>query len=132
MQSLLMVGLGGFLGANARYILSTWVARHITKLLGLSLPVGTLFVNATGSLLLALVITWWSSRVDVPRNIQLLVGMGFFGSYTTFSTFANESIALLQHGQWGDALGNIVLTNTICLAGVIVGVTLGQRFFAAG
>lgn len=127
MENLLIVGLGGFLGANARYLLSAWVADRAAGLFPLNIPLGTLAVNVIGSLLLAVFIAWIARRVTVPERPRLLIGTGFFGAFTTFSTYANESVALIRDGDWAAGMGNMVITNLLCVAAVIVGLMIGSR-----
>jgi len=98
-QALLFVGLGGFFGANVRYILSFVLTEGIAKLTGWRLPFGTAFVNITGSFLLAVFLYWAGRRAGFPDSVRLLVGTGFFGAYTTFSTYANASINLILGGE---------------------------------
>ena len=126
MINLLYVGIGGFLGANARYILSNWVVYRLSQWTGVSLPYGTAFVNITGSFLLAAFIVWAGKRSGFPDGVQLLIGTGFFGAYTTFSTYANETIALFRQ-DWRLGLGYMIVTNGLCLLGVILGI-----WFASG
>lgn len=119
----IFIGIGGFLGANARYLFTVW----ITSRVGTTFPFGTLFVNFAGSLLLALFIHWSVRQFSLSPQVRLLIGTGFFGAFTTFSTFANESIALIQSGHWLAAVSNIVVTNVICLVGVLIGLALASR-----
>jgi CrcB protein len=125
--SLLYIGIGGFLGANARYLLTVWLTQQIANRIGTSYPLGTLVVNVSGSLLLAFFLTWTAHQFAISENLRLLVGTGFFGAYTTFSTFANESIALFRTEHWGVALVNIIGTNLLCLGGVLLGMLLAHR-----
>ena len=81
MDTILLVGLGGFLGANARYLFSLWISQQIAKNHALSSELGTLFVNFTGSLLLAVFLTWAANRVQLPTQIRLLIATGFFGGF---------------------------------------------------
>ncbi len=118
---MLLVGLGGFLGANARYWLGLLVVNGSSRM-----TAGTLFVNFTGSLLLALFISWAGRQVALPSGVGLFLATGFFGSYTTFSTFANESFALARDGQWAGAAAYVIGTNAACLLGVLIGIWLGQ------
>lgn len=128
-RNLLYVGLGGFLGANARYLLSSFINARTMQTTRWNIPFGTAFVNITGSLLLAIFIVWAQRRVPlVPNSVKLLIGTGFFGAYTTFSTFANESILLWKENTL-QALGYIILTNCLCLLGVILGLWLANRWF---
>lgn len=128
-QAFLWVGVGGFFGANARYALSLWLSRRFPIILGQTIPLGTAFVNITGSFLLALFLSYVSKRTGFPSSAKLLIGTGFFGAYTTFSTYANESINLINDGQWLTGLSYIVGTNLLCLLGVIAGLMLANRFF---
>lgn len=124
----LYIGIGGFLGANARYIISNWLTENLSTWLGWNVPFGTAFVNITGSLLLALFMVWSGVRLDLPSNLRLLIGTGFFGAYTTFSTYANESVDL-WHRDWRVAVGYIVMTNALCLIGVLFGLFIGNRLW---
>ena len=126
MDSLIVVGIGGFFGANARYLLSLWTDNLLIPRLG-AFPYGTLLVNVIGSFGLALFGAWFSAKAGMSPHLRLLVGAGFFGAFTTFSTFANENIALLQGGASALFLLNLLLTNASCLIGVGVGLLLGQR-----
>lgn len=119
---MLYVGAGAFFGANLRYLASVLIARFIPRV-----GAGTFFVNVTGSLLLAVFLAWASRRVGVSVNARLLVATGFFGSYTTFSSFANESLAIARDAHWAEAAAYIVGTNAACLLAALVGVWLGSR-----
>ncbi len=130
MTGLLAVGIGGFLGAITRYLLSGWLAVRFAENFDSQFPVGTLFVNVTGSFLLALFVVWVSHQVNLAQEVRLVVATGFFGAYTTFSTYATESVALLQQGLWS-GVGNILLTNGLCLIAVLLGVWLGTQWWTA-
>lgn len=123
MANFIFIGIGGFLGANARYLFTVW----ITTRFGATFPAGTLFVNFAGSLLLALFLQWSSHQVELPNHIRLLVGTGFFGAFTTFSTFATETVLLAQTGHWAVAAGNVIVTNVVCILGVVAGLALASR-----
>lgn len=130
MESLIYVGVGGFFGANARYLLTQWTNEVLAPRWGL-FPYGTLLVNLIGSFGLALFGVWLSGKTGLSPQLRLLVGAGFFGAFTTFSAFANESLALLQGGGGAAFALNIALTNGGCLLGVVLGLSLGHRLFAA-
>ena len=124
METLLIIGLGAFVGANLRYWLSGWAADN----LGRAFPWGTLIINFSGSVVLAIFTSWAASRAGLDPRVRLLVAIGFCGGYTTYSTYANESVALMQAGNWLAAAGYILGTNAICIAGVIVGLIVGKQF----
>lgn len=92
MREFLLIGVGAVLGANLRY----WVAGYFADRLGLAFPYGTLFINITGSFLLGFILTLLANRLVADPTIRLLVGTGFLGAYTTFSTFSYDTISLLQ------------------------------------
>jgi CrcB protein len=88
---MLCVAVGGFFGALARYGVSTWANRRFPSVV----PRATLFVNLSGSLLLGLLAGGnWGTAVT------LLLGTGFMGAYTTFSTFNVENVQLARRKQW--------------------------------
>lgn len=130
MDSLLYIGIGGFLGANARYLLTLGTNQALTPLLGL-FPYGTLLVNVVGSFGLALFGVWFGARSGLSPQLRLLIGSGFFGAFTTFSAFANESYALADDGKIALLMLNAILNYGLCLIGVALGLLLGGRLFGA-
>ena len=130
MDALFFVGIGGFLGANARYWMTAWTDSFLASRVGV-FPFGTLAVNLLGSFGLALFSAWLGSRAGLSPQLRLLVGAGFFGAFTTFSTFANESAALLEKGGLGPFLLNVMLNNGLCLLGVAAGLAVAQRLLGA-
>ena len=119
-----LIGIGGIVGANARYLVSVWAARRI----GASFPHGTLIVNLSGSLLLGFVATWIVGRVVYEREIQLLVSIGFLGAYTTFSTFAFESVGLLRRRAYVLATANVLGSAVLGLLGAWIGAMVARAF----
>lgn len=130
MDALFFVGIGGFLGANARYWMTAWTDSILAPRWG-SFPFGTLAVNLLGSFGLALFGAWIGSRAGLSPQLRLLVGAGFFGAFTTFSTFANESMTLLEKGGLGPFLLNVMLNNGLCLLGVAAGLAAARRLLGA-
>ncbi len=123
MGRFLLVCLGGALGSGARYLVSTWALTAF----GPGFPRGTLLVNATGSFLLAVVMTVAISTEAVSPELRLFLGAGIMGGYTTYSSFNWETIALAEQGSLGLAALNVGLTVVTCLLGGLAGVALAHR-----
>jgi CrcB protein len=118
-----VVGVGGALGAIARYYTTDWVRTA----LGAEMPWGTLAVNVLGSLLLGFLFVWLEHRA--PSNVSReLLAIGFLGSFTTFSTFSYETVALVRAGEslraGGYALGSVLLGVMAVLVGAGLAMTL--------
>jgi CrcB protein len=120
--SYLWISLGAVIGAVARYFLSTYIARHFSTVF----PYGTLLINITGSLILGFFLVYSTERMLLDPRWRLLVAIGFCGSYTTFSSYAFESFALMEQGQWLLMAVNILVSNALCLAGVLAGAALAR------
>jgi len=116
------IALGAVVGASARYFLSTQIARHFST----TFPYGTLLINITGSLVLGFFLVYSTERVLLDPRWRLLVAIGFCGSYTTFSSYAFESFALMEQGQWLMMGLNILFSNALCLAAVLAGAALAR------
>lgn len=100
------VGVGGFAGAASRY-LSLILASHIFG--GRSFPYGTMIVNLSGCFLIGLGFGITTSREFLSPETRLLIFTGFFGSFTTYSTFAYESFALAREGGFVASALNVCL-----------------------
>ena len=118
----LWIALGAVVGASARYFLSLLVARNFAS----AFPYATLIINITGSLILGFFLVFSTERALLDPRWRLLVAIGFCGSYTTFSSYAFESFALMEQGQWLLSGLNIVGSNVLCLAAVLAGAALAR------
>ncbi len=116
------VALGGIVGACARYFLSRFTA----KILGTSFPWGTLLINVTGSFLLGLFLVYTTERVLLDPKWRLLIAIGFCGAYTTFSSYAYESMTYVQQGNWGLFAGNVLANNILCLLAILGAAALAR------
>lgn len=116
----LIIGIGGFLGANARYLLGGWIAERY----GTSFPYGTMVINMSGSFVIGFFLVLISERFIIHPNWRLFFAIGFLGAYTTFSTFSFETFALIQQRSFFLALtnmaGSIVLGQLAVVAGMIL------------
>lgn len=117
LESMAYIALGSILGANLRYFVSDWLARHQSS----SFPFGTLAVNATGSFALGFFLIWTTERVLASPQWRLLVAVGFCSSYTTFSSYTFETFKMVEQGRLWDAGMNFLANNLVCLIGAIVG-----------
>jgi CrcB protein len=119
---LLLVGLGGFAGAVARWLIDGWVSERNPS----AFPVGTLVVNLTGSFLLGVLFAWVIERNVLPADVRAPVMIGFIGAYTTFSTFMLESWRLVEDGAWALATANLVGSVVLGLVAVVAGLAVGR------
>ncbi len=113
----LAISLGAILGANARYWIGVWAK----ELLSISFPLGTFIVNVLGSFLLGFLVALSLKRGDLSQTTLLLLGTGFMGSFTTFSTFSVETVQLISNGDWQLAFFNLVGSIALGLGGVWLG-----------
>lgn len=120
-RSLLFVAAGGAVGAMLRYLLSGWMQR-VT-----SFPVGTLGVNLIGCFFLGLLGAAITGPLLMREEWRLAVMIGLLGAFTTFSTYAWETLLLAEDGRWAMALGNVLLSNGLGFVAVYVGFRLSQR-----
>jgi len=116
------ISISAIVGANLRYLLSRLAAREF----GTVFPYGTLFINVLGSFIVGFFVIWTTERVLVDPRWRLLVVIGFCGSFTTFSSYAFETIAYFEQGQWALMAANILTNNVLCLGGAIAGMALAR------
>lgn len=114
------VAIGGILGANTRFLLSAWAAERY----GTRLPIGTFLINLSGSFALGVVTTLIAERFDGNATASLLIGTGFCGAYTTFSTFTFEALSLLQQGDLRSAGRYLAGSMAFGIAGALLGISL--------
>ena len=108
----LLVAAGGALGAVARFAVATGFARRF----GSGWPWGTLFINVTGSFIIAVLAARLTSA-----NLRYLLPIGFLGAYTTFSTYEFETLRLFQLGQAPGALVYVAASNLLGFGAVLLG-----------
>lgn len=119
---LLLIGLGGFAGAIARYLVDGLVSERTSG----AFPFGTLVINASGSFLLGLLFAMTAERAILPAEIRGPVLIGFIGAYTTFSTFMLESWRLIETGAMGLAALNLAGSTVLGLVAMVAGLAIGR------
>jgi fluoride exporter len=122
MDKFLLISAGAIIGANTRYWLGTWIAEKW----GTAFPYGTFVINITGSLFIGFFMTLATERFLIDPRWRLLIAVGFLGAYTTFSTYAYESLGLFQRGQWIPGILNAFGSTVTGLIAVGIGVYLGR------
>ena len=122
MKDFLAISVAAIVGANFRYLLSRLAARDF----GPVFPYGTLAINILGSFIVGFFVIWTTERVLVDPRWRLLVVVGFCGSFTTFSSYAYETMAYFAQGQWALMLVNIFSNNLLCLGAALGGMAVAR------
>ncbi len=116
-KSLFIVGIGSFIGGALRHLLSSWMKNSCTQ----GFPWGTLMVNLLGCFVIGVIFALFSRYSTTSNPWCLLLTTGLCGGFTTFSTFANEGLQMLQNGNIGAFAGYV----TTSLVGGIALTALG-------
>ncbi|HTB12237.1 MAG TPA: fluoride efflux transporter CrcB [Bryobacteraceae bacterium] len=122
MQTLLLISLGAILGANLRY----FVAQYVARLIPSSFPFGTLIINISASFILGFFLIWSSERVLTDPRWRIFIAVGFCATYSTYSSYAFETFALIEKGLFSLATLNFLATNVVCFIAVALGAMLAR------
>lgn len=125
MLNCVAVGLGGFVGAVARYLLGLVPLGHLS-----SFPFITLLINLLGSFAIGVISQLASDKGSANTQLTLFLKVGVCGGFTTFSTFALESGNLFQNGKSVSAVVYIVLSVALCIAGALLGRLIVKKLAA--
>ena len=123
MKLLIFIGIGGFLGAIARYLISSFLQSSLSS----QFPIGTLGVNILGSFLIGFLALYFQAHTS--PQMKVLIITGFLGALTTFSTFSYESVMLLDEGMYLKAILSIFLNLSLSLLATITAIALYKRLF---
>jgi len=121
-NDVLVISIGAIVGANARWVISRFAAKILSPIF----PYGTLVINVTGSFLVGFFMIWATERVLIDPRWRLLIVVGFCGAFTTFSSYAFETMAYFEQGQWLLLLTNVVSNNLLCLGVAVAGMALAR------
>lgn len=122
MMKIILIFLGGGIGAVARYALQGFVHRYS----GSSFPLGTLAVNVLGCLLIGYLMIALEERFLVNPTLRIFLIIGILGGFTTFSSFSYETIALLRDGELLFGVINILASLIVCLSATFIGMTVAK------
>ncbi|MCD8553146.1 fluoride efflux transporter CrcB [Seleniivibrio sp.] len=122
-MKILLIGIGGFLGAIARFYTTKWTNSLITD----KIPFGTVVVNVIGSFILGLVVVLSVEKLVASEDIRLFIGVGMLGAFTTFSTFSVETVYLLEDGAIIPAFIYIACNLFLSLLAAYGGVLLARQ-----
>ncbi|MGC1619076.1 MAG: fluoride efflux transporter CrcB [Candidatus Acidiferrum sp.] len=122
MGKYLIVGIGGFLGAIARF----WLGGIVDAKMGTRFPYGTFVINCTGCFLIGFIVTLMAERTNWNPNWRYLIPIGFIGAYTTFSTFEYETFRAIQGGEVLIAFLNVATSVVVGFLAVWLGVIVGR------
>ena len=125
MQNIFVVGLGGFIGASLRYV----ITKYANNVFGGQFAYGTLIVNVIGGILIGFILELTTFTDCISPNMKLFLTTGIMGGLTTFSTFSHETITFFSNGSYFLASINIVLNLILSLLGVIGGKSISHLFF---
>jgi CrcB protein len=121
-KDFLAISVAAIAGANLRFLMSRLAAKEF----GPVFPAGTLIINILGSFIVGFFVIWTTERVLLDPRWRLLVVVGFCGSFTTFSSYAFETISYLEQGQWGLMVANILSNNLLCLGSALAGMAVAR------
>lgn len=129
MQNVVLIGLGGGLGSILRFLVTNAAQGWAMRWLGFAFPLGTMIVNLTGSLAIGILMGLFTGRLPVSDSVRLMLVTGILGGYTTFSSYAYETMALAGGGNGRAAVLNLIVQNAVALLLVWVGFR-GVQFLA--
>ncbi len=125
MKMLLVIALGGAMGALGRYATVTQVSRW----LGVEFPYGTLAVNILGSVILGFLVETLALKAPLNEELRGFLVIGLLGAFTTFSTFSLDVVLLLQRHAYLTAGGYIIANVAVCVGGLFLAMILARQIW---
>ncbi len=122
MNQLLLIFVGGGLGSITRFMLGKSIQEQFLR----NFPFGTLGVNILASLILGLLIGMFEAKMLTNPNYRTFLAVGFCGGFSTFSTFSNDTLQLIQNNRLSEALLNVLLNVVLCILATFGGLTLAK------
>jgi len=121
------VAMGGAVGSGCRYLMGVAIQSRA----GGDFPLGTLIINVVGSLLLGFILEYATGSTAISPETRVLLSTGFCGGFTTFSTFSNESVRLIQSGEYRRATIYVGLSLILSFAAIVVGYAIARSTLGA-
>jgi len=122
MLDIAWVAAGGIAGAVSRFLVARWIAKCAFA----SFPAASLFVNCVGSLIIGFFLVWTTERVLADPRWRLLIAIGFCGAFTTYSSYAFETLKMYEQGALVLAILNILGNNIAALGAVVLGAVIAR------
>ena len=123
MNSLVLVFIGGGLGAVSRHLTGMAVMRAS----GAGFPWGTMVVNIIGSFAMGCLIVWLARRSSGDAELRLLLATGFLGGFTTFSAFSLDAVTLYERGALTAAAAYVIASVTVSILALFGGLWLARQ-----
>jgi CrcB protein len=117
------IAAGSAIGGVGRYLLGGAIQRATNG----TFPVGTLWINLTGSFLLGLILRYGVDSPTLTPEVRAFLTVGLCGGYTTFSTFSYETVALIQDGEWARAALYVALSLGLSLLATWLGIVVARE-----
>ena len=122
MPALLLVMLGGAIGAGARHLVGRWTLHAF----GPGYPWGILTVNVVGGFAMGVLVGMLARQAVSHENLRLFVAVGVLGGFTTFSSFSLDVVTMIERGAWGPALGYVLVSVVASVLALMGGLALAR------